>query len=166
MIAGLAWVDWALIAALALSVVVGVVRGFVFELMSLVGWLVAWVAAQWFAADVAAFLPIGTPGSTLQLATAFALTFMACLLAWALLARLVRLLIQATPLSLADRALGAGFGLVRGGVLLLVLAMGVALTPAARSPAWRASTGALWLNTALAGLKPVLPEPVARHLPA
>ncbi len=166
MIAGLAWVDWALIAALVLSVIVGLVRGFVFELMSLVGWLVAWIVAQWFAADLAAVLPIGTPGSTLNLAAAFAIVFVGCLVVWALLARLVRLLIHATPLSLVDRALGAGFGLVRGGVLLLALALLVALTPVARSPAWRASTGALWLNTALAGLKPVLPEAVARHLPA
>jgi membrane protein required for colicin V production len=76
------------------------------------------------------------------------------------------MLVHATPLSIPDRALGAGFGLLRGMVLLLALATVVALTPAAASPGWRESRGALWLNTTLHGLKPVLPEQVAKRLPA
>ena len=43
----LSWVDWALLAVLAVSVVIGLVRGFVFECLSLAGWVVAWFAAQW-----------------------------------------------------------------------------------------------------------------------
>jgi membrane protein required for colicin V production len=160
------WVDWALLAVLALSVLVGVVRGFVFEVLSLLGWVVAWFAAQWFAADVGPHLPLGTPGSALNLAAAFTLCFVAAIVAWSLLARLVRLLVQATPLSLPDRALGAGFGLLRGVVLLLAVATVVALTPAAGSAPWRESHGAMWLNTAMHGLKPVLPAQVAKLLPA
>lgn len=165
MIAGLGWVDWALLAVLVVSVLVGLWRGFVFELMSLLGWVVAWIAAQWFAADLARHLPIGTPGSALQLAVAFVLCFLGALIVWALIARLVRLMLHATPLSAVDRVLGAGFGLLRGGVLLLVIATVVLLTPWGKSPGWRASQGAIWLNSALHGLKPVLPETVARRLP-
>ena len=166
MIAGLGWVDWSLIAVLAMSVVVGLMRGFVFEVMSLIGWIVAWFGAQWYASDVAPYLPIGAPGSSLNHAAAFVACFVAAIIVWSLLARLIRLLIQATPLSLPDRALGACFGLARGAVLLLAVATVVALTPAAKSPAWRASQGAMWLNTAMHGLKPVLPEQVAKLLPA
>jgi membrane protein required for colicin V production len=93
---------------------------------------------------------------------AFALSFLGALVVWALLSRLVRLLIHATPLSLPDRLLGAVFGLLRGLVLLLALATVVALTPASQSPGWRASQGARWLGVALATLKPLLPQPVAR----
>ena len=162
MIPALSWLDWSLLAALALSVVVGLVRGFVFECLSLAGWLVAWFAAQWGAPMLAPRLPVGTPGSALQMGAAFALSFLGALLVWALLSRLVRLLIHATPLSLPDRLLGAVFGLLRGLVLLLALATVVALTPASQSPGWRASQGAHWLGVALATLKPLLPEPVAR----
>lgn len=162
MIPALSWLDWSLLAALALSVVVGLVRGFVFECLSLAGWLVAWFAAQWGAPMLAPRLPVGTPGSALQMGAAFALSFLGALLVWALLSRLVRLLIHATPLSLPDRLLGAVFGLLRGLVLLLALATVVALTPASQSPGWRASQGARWLGVALATLKPLLPEPVAR----
>ena len=160
------WVDWTLLAVLALSVVVGLWRGLVFELMSLVGWVVAYVAAQLYSAQVAPHLPIGLPGSALNLGAGFALTFVGVLIAWTLLARLVRLLLHATPLTLIDRTLGAAFGLVRGGVLLLALATLVAFTPAARSQPWQDSQGAAWLRVALQGIKPVLPVEVARHLPA
>ena len=161
----LPWIDFVLLAVLLVSVVVGIVRGFVFEVMSLAGWLVAWFGAQWLAREVAPQLPLGTPGSPLNLGLAFALCFVAVLLVWALLARLVRLLVQATPLTVPDRLLGAGFGALRGAVLLLAVAVLVALTPAERSTPWRESTGARWLGFAMAGLKPLLPVDLVRHLP-
>lgn len=164
-IASIGWVDWALLAVLLASVVVGLVRGFVFELLSLLGWVAAWFAAQWFAPQVAPWLPIGTPGSALNLGAAFALTFLLALVLWTLAARLIRLLLHATPLSLPDRLLGALFGVLRGGVLLLALAVVVALTPAARSAAWQQSSGAAGLRAALQAVVPLLPSSIARHLP-
>jgi membrane protein required for colicin V production len=158
----LGWIDLGLLAVLLASVVVGVVRGFIFELMSLAGWVVAWFAAQWAAPQLAPVLPVGAPGSALNLGAAFALCFLGALIVWGLLARLVRLLLHATPLSLVDRGLGAGFGLLRGGVLLLALATVLSLTPAAQSQAWRHSHGARWLGLSLKALKPLLPEPAQR----
>ena len=166
MIPALSWLDWALLAVLLLSVVVGLMRGFVFECLSLVGWIVAWFAAQWGSPMLAPHLP-GTAGSALNQGLAFALTFVAALIVWSLLARLIRMLIHATPLSLPDRLLGAGFGLLRGAVLLLVVATVVAFTPASQSQGWRASHGAHWLTVALATLKPLLhflPDSAARLL--
>lgn len=162
----LGWVDWSLVAVLALSIAVGLWRGLVFELLSLVGWVAAYVAAQVFAATVAPMLPIGTPGGALNQGAAFALVFVAALIVWALASRLLRLLIHATPLQLIDRVLGGGFGLLRGAVLLLAVATVVSLTPVARLPAWQHSQGAGWLAGLLQGLKPVLPESLAQHLPA
>jgi membrane protein required for colicin V production len=159
------WIDWTLLAVLAASVLVGLWRGLVFELMSLVGWVVAYAVAQVASPQVGDYVPIGAPGSALHQGAAFAATFVLALLAWALLSRLVRLVVHATPLTVLDRVLGAGFGLLRGGVLLLALATLVAFTPAVRSSAWQASQGAAWLAQALQGLKPVLPMAVARHLP-
>jgi membrane protein required for colicin V production len=159
-------VDGCLLAVLAFSMVLGLWRGLVFESLSLAGWIVAWLGARWAAPLLAPRLPLGKPGSALNAALALALCFVAALLAWALLSRLIRLLIRATPLSLPDRLLGAGFGLLRGLVLLLAAAAIVALTPAAQSALWRQSQGARWLGQALQALKPFLPEPAARLLPA
>ena len=165
-LATLGWLDWTLLAVLAVSVVIGLVRGVVFELMSLAGWLVAWYASQWLAPMIGPHLPVGTAGSAPNLAVALVLCFVGVIIIWSLLAKLVRMLVQATPLSLPDRALGAGFGLVRGAVLLLAVATLVALTPAVRAPEWRDSHGATWLMLALHGLKPLLPPLMAERLPA
>ena len=162
----LPWVDWVLLAVLLLSIAVGLWRGLVFEILSLVGWVAAYVAAQALVSTVAPLLPIGTPGGALNLGVAFAILFVLALVIWALVSRLLRMVIHATPLQVMDRGLGAGFGLLRGAVLLLALATVVALTPAARSPAWQDSQGAAWLGAMLHGLKPVLPESLAQHLPA
>ena len=161
----LGWVDLTLLGLLAVSVLMGLARGLVFELMSLVGWLVAYSVAQLFAPELAVYLPVGAPGSALQQGLAFVLAFIAVLVTWSLLARLVRMALHATPLTLIDRLLGAGFGLLRGAVLLLAVATAVAYTPAQRSVAWQDSKAAAGLSQVLADLKPYLPVEVVRHLP-
>jgi len=162
----LPWIDWLLLAVLAASVVLGFVRGLVYEALALAGWVVAWFAAQWAAPHLAPHLPLGEPGSALQLGAAFVLAFLLALVVWGLLARLVRMLVHATPLSLLDRVLGSGFGVFRGLVLLLAVATVVMLTPAAQSDPWRGSHGAQLLGQALDSLKPLLPQPAADLLPA
>ena len=161
----LPWVDWAMLGTLALSVLVGLSRGLVFELMSLAGWLVAYGAAQWYSPQVGAWVPIGAPGSALHQGAAFAATFLGVLLVWAVLARLLRLLVRATPLTVIDRLLGAVFGGLRGLLLLLVVATVVSYTPALRSQAWQDASGAAWLGQIITWIKPLLPAEVARHLP-
>lgn len=165
-ILSLGWVDWVLLAVLVLSAAVGLWRGLVFEVLSLLGWVAAYIAAQALSSTVAPLLPVGVPDGPVNQGAAFALVFVLSLVIWTLLSRLLRLIVHATPLQLIDRVLGGGFGLLRGVVLLLAVATVVALTPAARSPHWQASQGAGLLAGLLQALKPLLPESVARHLPA
>ena len=160
------WVDWTLLAVLLASVIVGLVRGLVFEVLSLLGWLAAYVAAQMWSTELAPHLPVGATGSALNHGVAFAIVFVLALIGWMLAARLIRLIVHATPLTLIDRTLGGVFGLVRALVLLLAVATVVSFTPAVRAGAWQASHGAAWLGVLLSGLKPVLPPAVARHLQA
>jgi membrane protein required for colicin V production len=159
------WVDATLGAVLLVSVLVGVIRGFLFEVLSVAGWFVAYFAAQWLAPSIAPHLPWarGDGAATgVALGAAFAIGFVLSLLVWALISRLVRVVVQATPLSGPDRLLGAGFGLVRGGVILLALATLVGLTPLSNSSAWRSSSASVWLGAAIQGLKPLLPPAWSR----
>ena len=157
--------DIALLALLAASLLIGAWRGLVFELVSLGGWIAAGGAAVSVSGQVGPSLPIGEPGSALNAAAAVLFTFVAVLVACGLAARLARALIAATPLTVPDRLLGAAFGLVRGILLLVVLATVVALTPAAQSPWWQQSRGTQWLGVVIEGLRPVLPPDIARWLP-
>ena len=162
----LGWVDWTLLAVLALSVLIGLWRGVVFELMSLAGWVVAWFGGQWAAPLLLPYLPVNSVESPLRLASAFLICFIGILILWGLLSKLVRMLLHATPLSVPDRILGAGFGVIRGGVLLLALASVIALTPAAQSTGWQLSQGARWLELGLQTVKPLLPPTAARWFTA
>jgi membrane protein required for colicin V production len=158
------WIDWTLLAVLAASVLIGLWRGLVFEVLSLLAWVVAWVLAQAYGEAVAVRLNLGAAGQPQGLALGFVLVFFATLITCTLLARLARLLVSATPLSVIDRVLGAGFGLVRGVLLLLVLATVVSMTPVAKSADWRASQGATWLAAALRQLQPLMPATMSRYL--
>ena len=156
------WVDWTLLAMVALSVLIGLWRGLVFEVLSAAGWLVAYFGAQWFtpqwSVHVPFAVPIGTPGSALNHAATFALCFIALLVLWGIASKLVRMLVRAVPgISGADRLMGGVFGLVRAMVLMLAIATVIGLTPLAKSAAWQESHVAVWTQDLLLRLKSVLP---------
>lgn len=161
----LGWVDIALLALLLVSMVVGLVRGLVFEVMSVAGWVVAYIVAQWMTPQLAGNIPIGEPGSAINHVATFAIVFVGALFVWGLGAWLVKKLLRASVLSAADRAFGAGFGLVRGLLIALVVATLVTWTPMARSAAWQESHGAAMLQDVLSGLKPLMPAELAQRLP-
>ena len=162
------WIDLAMLGVIALSALVGAVRGFTFEVLSLLGWVVAWFAGVWLGPLLAPHLPIATPGSPLNGIAAFACAFLIVIVLWGLGARAVAALVGKTLLRPLDRLLGAIFGLVRGVLVLLVLATIVLCTPASASPAWRESQGAAWLNSIvhelLPSLAPLKTEPGARSV--
>jgi membrane protein required for colicin V production len=154
----LGWVDLAMLGVVAISAVIGLLRGFTFEMLSLAGWFFAFFAARWLVPELGPHLPVGAPGSLLNQGAAFACAFLAVLIVWSLLARGVAALIGKTPLRPLDRLLGAAFGVLRAGIVLLAFATLVGYTPAARSQAWRESAGAAMLEAALQALLPLLPE--------
>ena len=156
------WVDIAMLGVIALSALIGAVRGLTFEVLSLLGWVAAWFAGLWLGPTLAPHLPFGTPGSPLNGIAAFACAFVIVLVLWGLGARGVSVLVGKTLLRPLDRLLGALFGLARGVLVLLALATVVSYTPATTSDAWRESHGAAWLNSILRELLPFFsPEKTA-----
>ena len=151
------WVDLLLLGVVVLSALVGLARGFTFELLSLAGWFAAWFAALWFGPYLAPYLPIGASFSALQIGVAFVLVFVLAMIVWGLAARAVSGFVKATPLRPLDRLLGALFGVARAIVVLLVAATLVGWTPASRSQAWTQSVGASLLRRALQELLPLVP---------
>lgn len=161
----MATLDWVFLAVLVLSLLLGAWRGLVFEVLSVLSWLAAFVLAQWLAAPVGIRLPLGDMGEPLRYAAGFAVVFVGAVFAGGLLAWGTRKLVEAVGLRPADRALGAAFGLVRGVVLLLALAVVVNMTPLRSAQWWTESAGAGVSTAALRGMKPVLPERFGQYLP-
>ena len=157
--------DWVFLTVLVASLALGAWRGLVYEVLSVLGWIAAFVLAQWLAADAAAWLPMGGTGDAMRYAAGFVVVFIAAAFAAGLLAWLVKKLVEAVGLRPVDRTLGAAFGLVRGAVLLLAAAVVVNLTPLRSGEWWTESKGAGVSTTVLKGLKPVLPERFGQYLP-
>jgi len=155
-------IDWVLAALVLLSALVGLWRGLVFEVLSLLGWIAAFFVARWLAASVGVYLPLQGLSDPMRYAAGFALTFIAALLAAGLLAALVRKVVSAVGLRPIDRVLGAAFGALRGVVVLLAVALVVDLTPFKRSEVWQQSLVAPVLALALGGLKSAWPDSLGR----
>ena len=160
----MATVDWILLAVLVFSMLVGAWRGLVYEVLSVLGWAASFYAAQYFSPMVAEWLPLQSSSETIRYAAAFVLVFVAAVFAAGLLAFLLKKLIHAIGLRPIDRSMGAAFGLVRGLILLLAVAVVMDMTSLKSSAWWQESTGAPILSAALKGLKPVLPEKFANYL--
>lgn len=158
--------DALLIGLVAVSAIVGVVRGLVAEAMSLAGWFVAFGAATWALPHVLAYVPVGEPGSALNHAAAFVSCFLVVLVAWAMLTMLLRLWVRKSALSGLDRLLGGAFGVTRGLVVVMVIAVVVLLTPLAQSSWWQQSALLPWAVGLVKGVRPLMPPSMQRWLPA
>ena len=158
-------VDWLFLAVLLVSLVVGAWRGFVYELISLLSWLAAFVLAQWFAPTAAQWLPMSGSSEALRYAAGFVLVFIAAIFAGGLVAFLAKKLLAVVGLRPADRVLGAGFGLVRGALLLLAFTAVVSMTPLRTAAWWQEASGPQLAGAVLRGIKPLLPQEFSKYLP-
>lgn len=157
--------DWIFVAGLLASVGLGVWRGFVYEVLSVLNWLLAFVLAQWLGADVGRLLPIDTTSETLVRIAGFVLVFVVSVFMGGLLVWGLPKLIEQAGLRPVDRVLGGVFGLIRGVILLLALTVLVLMTPFKSQAWWREASGVRISMEALRTLKPVLPQDVGQYLP-
>ncbi len=172
------WADYTILAILGLSVLMGLWRGFIGEVLALACWACAfWVAWLLGPALAERFSDsISTPSARILLA--YAVCFIAVLIAGAIVTFLMRKLVEGSGLSGSDRLLGMVFGLMRGLALIVLVVLLLGFTPFPRDPWWRQSqllpsfeNGAQWLGAHLPAevgrylepveslVKPVLPVP-------
>jgi membrane protein required for colicin V production len=161
----MATLDWMFLSVLAASFLLGVWRGLVYEVLSVMSWIAAFVIAQWLAPDAAALLPVQRAPEAGRYAVGFVVVFIAVIFAGGLLAWITKKLVQSVGLRPVDRTLGAAFGLLRGAVLVLAVAVVVNMSPARRAEWWTESKGAEVSMTVLKSLKPSLPERFGQYLP-
>lgn len=159
------FVDWTLLAILGLSLAIGAWRGLVFEVLSVFVWIAAFVLAQWYAPDVAAKLPMAGTAQSLRYAAGFVLVFVGTAFVAGLLVQLIKKMVASVGLRPVDRTLGAIFGLLRGAILLLAIAVVMNMTALRNQADWQASQGATMLTELLTKLKPLLPQDFGKYLP-
>ena len=128
-------VDLFLLGLILMSTLVGIWRGLVKEIMSLVIWIGAIWLAWRFSPELAPALTEWLGQPTLRLALAFAMIFLGTVIAGSLVVYLIGKLVDASGLTGTDRLLGAVFGTARGLVLVAALIIMVGLT-SAREADW------------------------------
>jgi len=112
--------DYLVLIIVAASLLLGLWRGIVGEIIALVAWIVAFLAARWWGAEAARlFVAIEDP--TLRLVAGWIAVGLAVLVGMALLRLAVRGLIKALGMTLSDRLLGVIFGVARGLVIVMIL---------------------------------------------
>ena len=122
------WLDVLIIGVIALSVITGLFRGFVKELIALGVWILAiWLAFTYLSVVDHWLLPyIGD--KTARTVVAFAGILFGTLIGGAIVNALLSLILRHSGLSGTDRLLGMGFGLVRGVFIVALMMLIVQLT--------------------------------------
>lgn len=159
------WVDGVLLTALLLSILIGLWRGLVYEVLSLAGWVAAFVVAQAYASVLAQWLPLHGWVPAWRMALAFVLLFVGTAFAAGLVAWLIKRMVASVGLRPIDRVLGGAFGLARGLLILLGAALVVNMTSWRSEAAWQTARVATFLGESVHTLRPLLPNSLARHLP-
>ncbi len=131
--------DGLILAVLAISLVIGLVRGFVAEAVALLTWVMAVLGALHFGPMVAEWFAFEIALPSARLILAYASVFFALLFGGALIGWLLRRLVHSSGLSGTDRILGLVFGLARGIAIAALAVFLAGFTPLARDPWWRES---------------------------
>ena len=131
--------DGIILGVLLLSVLVGLFRGLVSEVLSLVVWIVAFWATWMFGPTVSAQLEHTISMPALRHLAAYGGCFVAVLILGALVRFALRRLIWSAGLSGIDRTFGMVFGFVRGVLIVTVLVFLIGLTALTREAWWQQS---------------------------
>jgi len=156
--------DYLVLFVLICSVVISTLRGLVKEVLSLLSWIVAFVVANAYGENLAAWLPEAIPGATARLIVAFIVLFIGVRLMMMLLTAAVDAVIKASGLTVADRGLGGLFGFGRGVVIVLAVVLVCGMTAIPQQPFWKEALFSPLAETAARTVKPFLPGDVARHV--
>ncbi|WP_312549305.1 CvpA family protein [Massilia sp.] len=156
--------DYLVLFVLVSSVVISTMRGLVKEILSLLGWVIAFVVANAYGAQLGPMLPELIPGETLRLMVAFVALFLGVRILMGLLSLALGAVIEASGLSLADRGLGGLFGLARGVVIVLAAVILCSMTSIPQQDFWKDALLSPLAEAGARTVKPFLPAALAQHL--
>ena len=165
----IAWIDWTAMVLLAVFFILGLFKGFVWQVSRIATLVAAWFLAGHYGPQGAElcggwFDPAATPAE-LPLFLSYAILFILAVVLLSLVAWLLQKLVKESGLTSADRLGGAFLGLCTGGVGVVVLLAGLLMLlpndfaivqAATRSHSMRFSQQALKL------MGDTVPEPVQR----
>lgn len=133
------WIDFAIIGLISISLITGLMRGFIKEVFSLGFWLLAvWIGLS-FSRDLAGFLGPMVSSPSARIAASFVMLFVVTLILGGLIGFLLGALLKKTGLTFSDRIGGLVFGVVRGMVVVAVIVVLAGFTSLPKDAWWTES---------------------------
>ena len=156
--------DYFVFGIVALSLLIGIWRGVVNEILALAAWVTGfWIARTW-AIPVGDVLFDGSIEPVWRQTVGFVTIFVVVLVVFVLGRWAVTLMLRAVGLGPLDRVLGAVFGVARGILVVWALVLLAGLTALPQQKWWRQAMFSPPLETAVLAAKPWLPPDLAKRL--
>ena len=147
------WIDYTMLGLLAMSLVVGLARGYRLETYSLFFWLVAMIVGLSFSGEFSLYLTPYISHKLTKLTAAFALLFVITLSIGQIIRLLLGETLQKPKLSVFERLGGLIMGAVHGLLTILILITLAGLTSLPKDKWWQESRflppfqhSAVWLR--------------------
>lgn len=156
--------DYTVLAIIAVSSLLGLWRGVISEVLALLAWVAAFIAARTWGQAAGMYFSEVVADPALRYAAGFVAVLIGVLVIFALARLILSLLVKAAGLGLADRLLGAGFGILRGVLIVLVGVILAGMTALPKSQWWRNGWLAPPLETAVIAIKPWLPVEMGKRI--
>ena len=155
--------DYGILVILISSILLSLWRGFMSEVLSLLGWGLAFGAAIMWSEEVAQMLPVPIP-SRIRHGIAFltillVISFLMGIISWGILRSTEKI-----RLSMGDRGLGGLFGLARGVLLIISLSIALSMLGLTRHSVWRKAVFTPILDGTLQTIKPWLPDAISKRM--
>jgi membrane protein required for colicin V production len=157
-------VDYVIIALLLMSAAIGAWRGAIREIINIAAWVAAFILAHAFSADLAPYFADWMAEPVYRLVVAWIAIFVAVLIFASLLASLLSELVRKLGLSGLDRLLGAVFGVLRGLLVIVVLALAAGMTKFPQSALWKNAALTPPLEVAALYARALLPASLASKI--
>ena len=157
-------IDIVVLAIVGISILFGVLRGLVREVLALVAWVAAFLLANLLAPDAAKLLPQAMASEEIRLLVSFVVVFIVALVGLSVLAILASKVVKVVGLGPADRVVGGVFGLARGVLVVMILVLLAGLTSLPRQPMWRNAALNGPLETFAGYIKAWLPADLSKRI--
>ena len=114
-------VDIVILIIIVFSSAFGLWRGLIKEVLSLLTWIAALLVSRVYSEPLAGLMTGMIENDGIRYVSAFVILFFIVMMFGTFLNSLLSKLLSVTGLKLADRLLGAGFGVARGVIIVLVI---------------------------------------------
>jgi membrane protein required for colicin V production len=156
--------DYIALAIVGLSIILSVMRGFLRELLAILGWAAAFIVAKTYSSELMPMMPVDIPTESLRVLASFLVLFLATLLVASLLAIAITTLIKSAGLGWLNRLLGAFFGLARGLLIVCIVVFLAGLTELPSDARWRNAMFSAPLEALVISILPWMPIGIAKHV--